>query len=100
MVVAILFFAGLGCLTLAVIWATSLRAPIRPGPADLLSSQDGRVGRIVATANGRCQQATFDNDTGHMSSAGKPCSSHDSEPVPARTTRRLDAISKSFLGRD
>ena len=100
MVVAILFFAGLGCLTLAVIWATSLRAPIRPGPADLLSSQDGRVGRIVATANGRCQQSTFDNDTAYVSNVGTPCSSHDGEPIPAGTARRLDAISRSFYGRN
>src|SRR5436190_13693399 len=62
-VVAILFLAGLGCLTLAVIWATSPRAPISLGPTDLLVSQDGRVARVVATANGRCEQSTFDNDT-------------------------------------
>jgi hypothetical protein len=100
LVLAVLFFAGLGFLTLAVIWATSPRAPISLRPADLLASQDGRVARVVATANGRCQQSTFDNDTAYVSNVGTPCSSHDGEPVPAGTARRLDAISRSFYGRD
>src|SRR5436305_12524213 len=75
LVVASLFVAGLGCLTLAVIWATSPRAWIALRPADLLASQDGRVARVIATANGRCQQSTFDNDTAYVSNVGTPCSS-------------------------
>jgi hypothetical protein len=99
-VVVSLFLAGLGCLILAVIWATSPRALIPLRAADLPLSQDGRVARVVATANGRCQQSTFDNDTAYVSNVGTPCSSPDGEPVPAGTARRLDAISRSFYGRN
>ena len=94
LIVSVLFLSGLGVLILTVALATSLR------PADPLAGIDARVGRIVATTNGRCQQFLYDNDAGTLSPAGTPCAIEEGEPARTGTARRLDAISRSFLRRD
>jgi len=59
---------------------------------------------IMQRDNQECQQRTFDNDSGRMSDATKPCNTSnvvlDSHgvPVPMGTVHRLNAISKSFSG--
>ena len=54
---------------------------------------------IIDSTKSQCRQTYFDNDSGRVSDAGKPCKdglSNDGAPVRAGTERRLDAISKSF----
>jgi hypothetical protein len=97
-IVAMLFLSGLGALGLTVTWATS--SPIAPRQGSSLSLSAGRVGWVVAATNGRCQQFTFDNDSGELSNVAQPCSRDDGEPARTGTARRLDAISRSFSGRD
>lgn len=62
-----------------------------------------RTAAIVLQGDlGRCQQFTFDNDTGQISGDGRPCDPgvNPNAPGPVGTVRRIDAISKSFSGRD
>jgi hypothetical protein len=99
-IVAMLFLSGLGALGLTVTWATSSRPSIAPRQGSSLSLAAGRVGWVVAATNGRCQQFTFDNDSAELSNVAQPCSRDDGEPARAGTARRLDAISRSFSGRD
>jgi hypothetical protein len=95
-IVSLLFLSGLCALTLTVTWATSSRSPSSPS----LFGLDGRVARVVETTNGQCRQFAFDNDSATISALTAPCPTGDAEPAHAGTVRRLDAISKSFLGRE
>lgn len=63
------------------------------------------MGIIVQQLDGdRCKQTKFDNDSGRTIENLAPCDNEvflDAHgiPVPQGTVHRLDAISKSFLGR-
>lgn len=60
---------------------------------------------VVETDLDHCRQFTFDNDTGEIFGGDiRPCEgegdpSASNMPKPIGTMRRLDAISRSFLGR-
>jgi len=60
---------------------------------------------VLQTDPDHCRQFTFDNDSGQIRGGeGGPCDSEfdpTTSPIskPVGTMRRLDAISKSFLGR-
>jgi hypothetical protein len=97
LIVSLLFLSGLGGLALAVTWATGM---LSPNALRSSAALEHRTGRIVATVNGRCQQLTFHNDSGTVSNTGSPCTTEEGAPTRTGPTRRLDAISKSFLGRD
>jgi hypothetical protein len=96
LIVSLCFLSGLGVLALAVTWATSVLSPTAPSQ----SGAEHRTARIVATVSGRCQQLVFHNDSGKVSNAGSPCTTEEGAPTRTGPTRRLDAISKSFFGRD
>ena len=63
-----------------------------------------RTGTIVLRPNlEQCAQATFDNNSGKFGES-KPCDDglrfdEYGKPIPLGTMHRLDAISRSFLGR-
>ena len=56
---------------------------------------------VVESDPEHCRQLTFDNDTGQFSKVSRPCDQQNAPDAvePVGTIRRLDAISKSFLGR-
>ena len=71
------------------------------GSAPAKEEPEGRKGKIVLQADGKCQQMEFDNSTGRLTEESTPCGdaiTFDSHhiPVPTATIRRLDAISRSF----
>ena len=98
LIVSTLFLSGLGVLALTVTWATS--ASVHAPSVATLFGLDGRIARVVATHNGRCRQFAFDNDSAAVSQLSAPCSTDEPEVVRRGTARRLDAVSRSFLGRD
>jgi hypothetical protein len=73
-----------------------------PRLADL---QNMAVGAIVLHGDDEhCQQMKFDNSTGRTLESFKPCGetvrrNADGVPLPMGTLHRLDAISKSFMGK-
>ena len=103
LVVGIALILGLG----ASIWAWSPSNPRSRQSASLPAEGakrpdvDARTGSIVVTTDGGCRQSYFDNDTGRVSRAGKPCdnsefSNEKGDPKSRGLERRLDAISKAF----
>jgi hypothetical protein len=96
LIVSLVFLSTLGILALTVTLAASVRSPSLPS----LFGLEGRVAHVVATTNGQCRQFAFDNDSAEVSRASAPCPTDNAEPAQAATVRRLDAISKSFLGRE
>jgi hypothetical protein len=88
------FALGLGVLALALGLATWRYSPAASDP-------DSRTGSIMVTTSGQCRQTFFDNDSGQVSDAGRPCSGGAplSKIGPAMSrgrVSRIDAISKSF----
>ena len=103
LIVALVLILGLGASILA--WSTDVagpRAPAsRPAAGAKRADPEARAGSIVVTTGGGCRQSWFDNDTGRVSQAGKPCESGEfmndkGDPKPRGLERRLDAISKAF----
>jgi hypothetical protein len=103
LIVGIALILGLG----ASIWAwspgllRSRQSANLPAEGAKRIDADARTGSIVVTTDGGCRQSYFDNDTGRVSQAGKPCesgefSSDKGDPKSRGLERRLDAISKAF----
>ena len=68
-------------------------------------SEESRTGKIVLqTDPDQCEQMKFDNTSGKLIERFKPCDNRicfdeQGRPIPMGTIHRLDAISRSFLGR-
>ena len=89
------FVFGFGVFALALGLAT-----LRYSPA--ASDSDNRTGSIMVTTSGQCRHTFFDNDSGQLSDAGRPCNggaplNNISPAMSPFRERRIDAISKSFL---
>jgi hypothetical protein len=72
--------------------------PVEPAPvASALPDGDLRAAKITNLGGSGCSQQIFDNQTGRVVPSRQPCeaTAYDSP----ETTRRLDALSKSFSGR-
>jgi hypothetical protein len=98
LIVGVALFLGLGATICALIVAMPRYSP--GSTRNAASGPEPRTGNIVNATSSRCRD--FDNDTGRVSRAGKPCENGvpldgNGEPIPVGTARRLDAISKSFL---
>jgi|ERR1700722_15756539 hypothetical protein len=70
----------------------------------LASNNFGSAKVLIDSADGSgCRQEVFDNKTWRMTQSQQPCDAATRDangiPVPVGTVRRLDAISKSFLGK-
>ncbi len=70
-------------------------------PTTAMAASGDRTGKIVLKHGDTCQTLTFDNDTGKVSAVASTCpdvTPVDAAglPIPAGTTRRLNAISGSF----
>jgi len=78
--------------------------PVSHENTQAANSADMGVGSISQqTDKGRCELVKFDNYSGRTIELSKRCEANvvrDAHgiPVPAGTVRRLDSISKSFLG--
>jgi hypothetical protein len=97
--IALILGLGAGILVLSPDFAGWRHSASPPGAKR--GDTEVRTGNIVFTANGGCRQSSFDNDTGRVSQAGKPCEngefSNDKGDQKAKgLERRLGAISKSF----
>ena len=72
-------------------------------PAAVTPENELRTAKITTNSDGNgCWQKVFDNQTGRVLQARKPCEAAtydiNGAPVPIGTIHRLDAISKSFSG--
>ena len=72
-------------------------------PAAITPENELRTAKITTNSDGNgCWQKIFDNQTGRVLQARKPCEAAaydvDGAPAPIGTIHRLDAISKSFSG--
>lgn len=91
--------AIIALLAISTVYPTSSRI------TEILPNDTLRVGKITkrSTDGKNCPQLIFDNRTGRVVNLEQPCdtTAFDSTSVmaPSGTIRRLDAISKSFLGR-
>ena len=103
LIIGIVLILGLG----AGIWAWSSDVPRSRHSASLPTAgtkqvdSEARTGSIIVTTDGGCRRSNFDNDTGRVSQAGKPCESSEfaSDKGDSKSRgleRRLDAISKAF----
>jgi hypothetical protein len=74
-------------------------------PTHAANSEVSRTGTIVLqTDPDQCLQAKFDNSSGKFTESLTPCENsirfdEHGKPIPLGTIHRLDAISRSFLGR-
>src|SRR5262245_9745655 len=71
------------------------------GPRDTfgIEQRDGAI--VLPSANNRCRQIAFNNDTGRMVETSRPCENKpvlDDKgiPVPEATMRRMDSIRQGF----
>jgi hypothetical protein len=93
---------GASIFALSSDFVRSRHLPGLPGAGTISATDpEARSGSIVVTTSGGCRQSTFDNDTGRVTVAGKPCeigelSNERGGSKPTGLSRRLDAISKSF----
>jgi hypothetical protein len=84
--------------------AERILQPVPHEDVQAASSSDMGVGSISQqTDKGRCELVKFDNYSGRTIELSKRCETNvvrDAHgiPVPVGTVRRLDSISKSFLG--
>jgi hypothetical protein len=102
----ILFVVGLG---FVLVTATEFPMPAHPTKSSQTASEapDNNLGSAKVTiesADGKgCRQQVFDNQTGRMTRSQQPCETtaydNNGAQLPLGTMHRLDAISKSFLGK-
>jgi hypothetical protein len=84
--------------------AERILQPVSHEDVQAANASDMGVGSISQqTDKGRCELVKFDNYSGRTIEYSKHCETNvvrDAQgiPVPAGTVRRLDSISKSFLG--
>ncbi len=84
--------------------AERILQPVSHDDVQAANSSDMGVGSISQqTDKGRCELVKFDNYSGRTIELSKRCEIdvvRDAQgiPVPVGTARRLDSISKSFLG--
>jgi hypothetical protein len=88
----LIFGASISALTASL--STSRCSP-GPGEKSPASDPDGRTAKIIDPTNSKCRLTSFDNGSGRVSDAGKPCKG-SGDPTRTGTERRLDAISESF----
>lgn len=89
-VIGALAFTNLSPTLLSHVLSENRRGEARPRTAAILVEIDP----------GHCRRFVFDNESGRIVPSKAPCEQNiHGNPVPAGTVRRLDAISRSFLGR-
>jgi hypothetical protein len=88
-------------IVVVMIAAKSPTLPNRAQTTLAMPDYDVRTAKITNNSDDKdCSQQIFDNQTGRMVRAARPCDAttydRNGNPVPVGTIHRLDAISKSF----